>query len=197
MPLLSQAIDFLIHFLAFVMAILEFLLNCFRRRRPSSEQSRPLCTEEDSAQPEITSDLPSVVHTQTEDTHQTPATPTKDPVRTFAGPSAQHDSPPQQLKLGQDSSFGFAEMIPGGFTPQVSNLIAYERKQPGQVSQILLSCTVESVFLQSGHRSSESHSSANQYLFWAGFRRCSCCPSNPSTSAWQHTRSCKQCCSAG
>ena len=42
--------DELIQVLALVMAILEFLLKCFRRRSPVPEQSRPLCTEEDSAQ---------------------------------------------------------------------------------------------------------------------------------------------------
>ncbi len=115
MPSLSRTADLLIHVLAFVMAILEFLLRCFRRRSPRSEQSRPLCTEEDSVQPEVTGDLQPVTQTHTEDEAPTPVTPSAKSISTFDTPLAQHDSPPQQLNMDHDSGFVF----PGAFPAQV------------------------------------------------------------------------------
>ena len=115
MPSLSRAADLLIHVLAFVMAILEFLLRCFRRRSPRSEQTQPLCTEEDSVQPEVTGDLQPVTQTHSEDECPKPVTPSAKSVSTFEPPLAQHDSPPQQLSLEHDSGFVF----PGAFPAQV------------------------------------------------------------------------------
>lgn len=120
-PMLSfdQAVHFPIHLLAFAMAVLEFLLNCFRRRKPSSEQSRPLCTEEDSTQSENPSDLQPITPAYTEDLGHKAFTPSAASIRTFASPPAQHEPPPQQLGLDQGSNFGFNESLPGGFTAQV------------------------------------------------------------------------------
>ena len=115
MPSLSRTADLLIHVLAFVMAILEFLLRCFRRRSPRSEQSRPLCTEEDSIQSEVDGDLQPVTQTHTEDEAPTPVTPSAKSISTFDPPLAQHDSLPQQLSMDHDSGFVF----PGAFPAQV------------------------------------------------------------------------------
>ncbi len=112
MPSLSRTADLLIHVLAFVMAILEFLLRCFRRRSPRSEQTRPLCTEEDSVQPEVTGDPQPVTQTHTEDECPKPVTPSAKSVNTFEPPLAQHNSPPQQLSLNHDSGFVFHDAFP-------------------------------------------------------------------------------------
>lgn len=45
-----------IHVLAFNMALLEFLLNCFRRRKPQSKQDRPLVQSADSSAEQAASD---------------------------------------------------------------------------------------------------------------------------------------------
>lgn len=115
MPSLSRTADLLISVLAFAMAILEFLLKCFRRRSPRSEQTRPLCTEEDSVQPEVTGDLQPVTPIHTEDECPKPVTPSAKLISTFEAPLAQHDSPPQQLRIKHDSGFVF----PGAFPAQV------------------------------------------------------------------------------
>ncbi len=111
MPSLSRT-DFLIHVLALMMAILEFLLRCFRRRSPRSEQTRPLCTEEDSVQPEVTDDLQPVTQTHTKDECPKPVTPSANSIRTFDPPLAQHDTPPQQLSLDHNSGFVFPDAFP-------------------------------------------------------------------------------------
>ena len=112
MPSLSRAADLFIHVLAFVMAILEFLLRCFRRGSPRSEQTRPLCTEEDSVQPEVTGDVQPVTQIHTEDECPKPVTPSAKSIRTFGPPLAQHDSPPQQLSMDHDSGFVFPSAFP-------------------------------------------------------------------------------------
>lgn len=115
MPSLSQTANTLIHVLAFAMAVLEFLLRCFRWRTDRSEQSRPLCTQEESSQPEINSDLQPVSTAYTQALPHQPVTPPAKSIAVFAPPPAQHDSLPQQLSLGPDSSFGF----PGTLQAQV------------------------------------------------------------------------------
>lgn len=82
------------------MALLEFLLRCFRRRSPDSDHKRPLCTQEDSAQ-DASTDNTQVITAQ--------------PVRSFAAVQAsprlsgQHDSPSGYVSMEDDSKFGFTK----------------------------------------------------------------------------------------
>ena len=90
----SSLLDHLLHAAAHAMAILEFLLRCFRRRSPASDQKRPLCTEEDSTQDASTDDSQLItVHPVVEA-----------PLR----PSAHHDSFCEDLDA-EVHSFGFVE----------------------------------------------------------------------------------------
>ena len=91
-------LDHLVHGAAFAMALLEFLLRCFRRRSPASDQKRPLCTEEDSAQDDSRADTQLI-------TEQPVHPAVKAPPRL----SAQHDSPSERLNMQAYSSFGFTE----------------------------------------------------------------------------------------
>ena len=94
----SRLLDLLIHAAAFAMALLEFLLRCFRRRSPASDQKRPLCSEEDSAQDDSTADSQLI---------------TEQPVHPVveAAPrlSAHHDNPSEHFDVEAYSSFGFTE----------------------------------------------------------------------------------------
>lgn len=83
------------------MALLEFLLRCFRRRSPEPDHKRPLCTQEDSAQ-DASTDNTQVITAQ-------------QPVPSFAAVqvsprlSGQHDSPSGYFDTEDDSNFGFTE----------------------------------------------------------------------------------------
>lgn len=96
----SSLTDLLTHGVASVMAILEYLLRCFRRRSPASDQNRPLCTEDDSAQDESTDGLPH------EHASQQSVLPVGGAVQAFPCLSAQHDSTSEHLGMADDSSCG-------------------------------------------------------------------------------------------
>ena len=97
----SSLTDLLTHGVASVMAILEYLLRCFRRRSPASDQKRPLCTDNDSAQDESTDGLPSE---HTGDFCQQPVLPLAGAIQAFPCLSAQHDSTSDHLGMEDDSS---------------------------------------------------------------------------------------------
>lgn len=113
----SSLLELLFHGVAFVMAILEFLLRCFRRRAPTSEQKRPLCTEEDSAQDDST-DSPQLITPGHKEAGQQSVPHDEDAVQAFPRLSAQRGSSREDLGVEADSSFGFTEG-PGATVAQV------------------------------------------------------------------------------
>ena len=113
----SSLLDLSIHAAAFAMALLEFLLRCFRRKSPASDQKRPLCTEEDSTQDDSTDDAQLI-------TEQ----PVHAIIQTRPRLSAHHDSSSEHLDVEGYSSFGFnegatlAQVLPSLSTQQICSL---------------------------------------------------------------------------
>lgn len=106
-------LDLSIHGVAFGMAILEFLLRCFKRRSPVSEQRRPLCTEEDSTGGDHTTEEQLNTPVQTEELDQQPASSAADAVTSYDIVLDEQDSPSQQPSAETDSSFGFLKSVSG------------------------------------------------------------------------------------
>ena len=106
-------LDLLIHGMAFGMAILDFLLRCFRRKTPISEQRRPLCTEEDCTGGDSTTKQQLITPVQTEELDEQPASAAADAVRSDDAVLDQQESPLQQPSTEADSSFGFLKAVPG------------------------------------------------------------------------------------
>lgn len=104
------------HLIAFAMAFLELLLRCFRRRKPASEQSRPLYASDDLAACERCTDA-------TSETSQTPCI-SKQP----AGPSDAVTKVENTLRSSveayqpQPVGLASADNGAGPLTPQVSCL---------------------------------------------------------------------------
>lgn len=97
--LLDQLLTYTV---AVAMAILEFLLRCFRRRSPEPDHKRPLCTQEDSAQDASTDDTQLI-------TTQQPVR-LSDTVQASPRFSGQHESPSGYFDTEGDSNFGFTEV---------------------------------------------------------------------------------------
>ena len=110
-------LDHLLHAAAFAMALLEFLLRCFRRRSPASDQKRPLCTEEDSAPDDSAADTQLITEQPVHPVVQAPPRL-----------SAQYDSPSEHFDMEAYSSFGFTEgatlaQVPASlYTQQICSL---------------------------------------------------------------------------
>ena len=118
MPDLSPAALFLIHALACIMAFIDYLLNCFRRRKPISEQSRPLCTQEE-AQITAPLDPQPVSPAKLGPDAERPVTPSADSVRIFARALPQQAISPELLELDQRDSLTLPEPETTSFPPQV------------------------------------------------------------------------------
>lgn len=102
-------LDLLIQGLAFAMAILEFLLRCFRRRSPASEQRRRLCTDEDSVQDGTTNESQLITSVNSEKPEQEQIKSSADAAASLAFHASQPASPPEDVSI--DSTFGFAGIL--------------------------------------------------------------------------------------
>ena len=141
----TSLLGVLIHAAAFAMALLEFLLRCFRRRSPASDQKRPLCTEEDSA--------------QDDDSQLITEQPVHPVVEASPRLSVQHDSPSEHCDVEAYSSFGFtegatlAQVLASSSTQQICSLYKVSTLLDSFIHTMPLKCQTLRIPMQVGGES--------------------------------------------